>query len=97
MSDFDEAQRGQMAQSVLDNAVYADSYALIEGGLTRAWRDSRDPSEREEIHQKLLMLDKVKNLLESVMRTGQLAEDKIRQQKSQAERMADAAWKRKAQ
>ena len=87
MSDFDEAQRGQLAQAVLDNSVYADSYAQIESAMTRLWRDSRDPKEREEIHQKLLMLDKVKGLIESVMRTGKLAEAEIKRKQSLAERV----------
>ena len=87
MSDFDEAQRGQLAQAVLGTSVYADSYAQIESAMARLWRDSRDPKEREEIHQKLLMLDKVKGLIESVMRTGKLAEAEIKRKQSLAERV----------
>jgi hypothetical protein len=96
VSDASDAQRGQAAQAVLDSPIYAESYTLIESELTRKWRESRDPEEREHIHQLLRMLDKARNVLETVMRTGQLAEDAIRRKQSQAEQMADAAWKRRA-
>ena len=86
MSDFDEAQRGQLAQSILDNPVYADSYKQIEDSLTRVWRESRDAKEREEVHQLLRMLDKTKNIIESVMRTGKLADAEIKRKQSLAER-----------
>lgn len=88
MSDHTEAERGRLAKAVLENPIYAESYALLESEMTRAWRGSRNPDEREEIHQKLLMLDTVKGIVESVMRTGQLAEDAIKRKQTQAERMA---------
>jgi hypothetical protein len=86
-TDYRQAERGQLAQQVLDNPVYAESHGLIEAELTRKWRESRDKDEREHIHQLLRMLDKAKNVLESTMRTGQLAADKIKQRKSIAERI----------
>ena len=73
MSDAIEAQRGQLAEQVLKNAVYVDAYGLIESELTRLWRESRDRDEREQLHQRLVMLDKVQTVLESTMRTGQVA------------------------
>lgn len=88
MSDFNEAQRGQLAQSILDNPVYADSFTQIEDSLTRVWRESRDVKEREEVHQLLRMLDKTRNILESVMRTGKLADAEIKRKQSLAERVA---------
>jgi len=88
MSDQLEADRGRLAKAVLENPIYAESYALLEAELTRAWRSSRNPDEREEIHQKLLMLDTVRGIVESVMRTGQLAEDALKRKQTQAERMA---------
>ena len=87
MSDEQDVERGRLAQSVLDNHVYADSYALVEQGLTAKWRDSRDPAEREQIHQLLRMLDKARNVLETTMRTGKLAQDAILQKQSLAQRV----------
>lgn len=88
MTDQQEAERGRWAQAVLDNPVYAESYGLIEAEIARVWRASRDPDEREQLHLLLRMLDKAKNVLESTMRTGQLAEDAIKRKQTQAEKMA---------
>lgn len=87
MSDYTEAQRGQQAQAVLDNPVYSESYALIEAEITRKWRESRDKDEREQLHLLLRMLDKAKNVLESTMRAGKLAEAEIARKKTLAERV----------
>jgi hypothetical protein len=88
MTDKDLAERGRLAQAVLDNPVYVESYGLIETEIQRKWRESRDPSEREELHLLLRMLDKARNVLESTMRAGQLAQDKLTKQQTQAEKMA---------
>lgn len=73
MSDESELDRGRMAEDVLNNPVYRDAYHQIEQGLTQAWRESRNHDEREEIHQLLRMLDKVKQSMEGVMRRGEFA------------------------
>jgi hypothetical protein len=88
VTDQQLAERGRQAQAVLDNPVYAESYGLIEAEIQRKWRDSRDPEEREQLHLLLRMLDKAKNVLESTLRAGKLAEDALKRQQSQAEKMA---------
>ena len=88
MSDQTQADRGRLAQAVLENAVYAESYGLVETEIARKWRESRDPAEREELHLLLRMLDKARNVLESTMRAGQLAEDALKRKQTQAEKMA---------
>ena len=87
MSLEQDVERGRLAQAVLDNRVYAESYALIEQGLIRLWRDSREPPEREQAHQLLMMLDKVRNVMETTMRTGQVAQDAIIQKQTLAQRV----------
>lgn len=87
MSDQLEAQRGQLAEQVLNNQVYVDAYGLIEQELTRLWRESRDRSEREQLHQLLRMLGKVQTVLESTMRTGQVAASELRRKQSLAEKI----------
>jgi hypothetical protein len=82
-----EALRGQMAASVLDNPVYAESYTLIEQEITRLWRESRDADEREQLHQLLRMLDKARNVLESTMRSGKVAAKELQRQRSLPERI----------
>jgi hypothetical protein len=88
MADKELAERGRAAQAVLESAVYVESYALIEAEIQRKWRESRDPAEREELHLLLRMLDKARNVLESTMRAGQLAQDKLTKAQTQAEKMA---------
>lgn len=73
MSDAIEAQRGQLAEQVLNNPVYRDAYELIESELVRLWRESRDRDEREQLHQLQRMLGKVQEALSSTMRSGQVA------------------------
>lgn len=81
-----DVERGRRAEEVLNNDVYADSYALIEQELTRLWRESRDKDEREQLHQLLRMLDKARNVLESTMRSGKVAADQLRQRQSLLQR-----------
>jgi hypothetical protein len=81
-----ELDRGRLADEVLRNPVYADSFALLEQEITRAWRASRDSREREQLHQLLMMLDKSKTLLESAMRSGKVAAKELERKKTLAER-----------
>lgn len=87
MSLEQDVERGRMADEVLKNDVYAESYALIEQELVRLWRDSRDKNEREDIHKLLRMLEKARNVLESTMRSGKLAADQLRQRQSLLQRV----------
>lgn len=87
MSDVIAAQRGQLARQVLENPVYAESYALIEQELTRLWRESRDASEREQLHQLLRMLDKARAVLERTMRDGKVAAKELQRKQTLAERI----------
>lgn len=91
MSDYDEAQRGQLAQQVLDNPVYAQSYGLIESELVRKWKESRDPVEREQLHQLLRMLEKARNVIESTMRSGKVAAAEIERKRSLLDRLTKRA------
>lgn len=87
MSDEQEAIRGRLAQDVLDNPVYAESYGMIEQEIMAKWRDSRDSAEREELHRLLRMLGKARSVLEGAMRTGKLAAAELERKKTLAERL----------
>lgn len=82
-----EAERGRLAEEVLNNPVYAEAYQLIEKGITDQWRQSRDEKEREQLHQLLRMLDKARNVVETTMREGRVAQDKLAQRASLAQRI----------
>ncbi len=82
-----DVERGRQAQEVLDNAVYAESYTLIEQEIYKAWQNSREQADREQLHQLLRMLEKAKLVLESTMRSGKIAADQLLQKRSLAERV----------
>lgn len=86
MTDQQEAERGRLAQAVLDNPVYVDSFAALEAEFTQQWKASRSRDEREEIHSKLLLLGKVKGIVEGYMRAGKIAEAQIAHKQSLMER-----------
>lgn len=87
MSLEHDEERGRLADEVLKNRVYAESFSLIEQEMTRLWRESRDKDEREQLHQLLRMLDKSRSILESTMRSGRVASDELRKRRSLAERI----------
>jgi len=82
-----EAERGRLAQEVIDNPVYADAFRQIEQGLTQAWRESRDAAQREECHRLLKVLDKVQTALASTMRSGKVAEAELVSRATLAQRI----------
>ena len=95
MTDFQEAQRGQFAQAVLDNPAWAYSYTQLEGEVITLWRNSRNADEREELHRQLMALQLMRSNLEALVRTGQIASANLGREQSRAERMT-AGWQRKA-
>ncbi|MDQ3039152.1 MAG: hypothetical protein M3R16_05050 [Pseudomonadota bacterium] len=86
MSLEQDVERGRQAQEVLGNAVYAESYTLIEQEIYKAWQNSREQADREQLHQLLRMLEKAKLVLESTMRSGKIAADQLLQKRNLAER-----------
>lgn len=87
MSDQRDVERGRQAQEVLDNPIYAEAYAAIEGEVIRQWREARNQQDREQLHQLLLMHERAKTAIESVMRTGEIAAAELQRKASKAERM----------
>lgn len=82
-----EADRGRLADDVLRNPVYAESYDLIEQEITRKWRESKDRDEREQLHQLQRMLAKARTVLESTMRSGKVAASELKRKRTIAERV----------
>lgn len=89
MSLQNEAQRGELAKQAIENEVYAEAYTLLEQEITRAWRDSRDAAEREELHRMLRALVKVQKVLESTMNSGKVAAATLQAEKTRAQRIMD--------
>ncbi len=91
MSDEEEVRRGELAQQVLENEVYIDSFGLIEQEVFKKWQDSRDKEEREQLHQFLLALRKSRQVLEQTLRTGKVALDKLKRDRGLIGRLRSAA------
>lgn len=90
MSDQYEIERGRMAQEVLENPVYIEAFDLVEKEIIQTWRDARNPKDREQLHQLLLLLPKSKAVLEQAVRSGQLAKNSLVQKQTLAARI----WQR---
>jgi len=82
-----EALRGDLARQVLENEVYAEAYGLIEQEITKAWRESKNPAEREELHRALRSLNKVQNLMQSTMDSGKVATRTLLDERSKLQRI----------
>ena len=87
MSLQNEALRGDLARQVLENEVYAEAYGLIEQEITKAWRESKNPAEREELHRALRSLNKVQNLMQSTMDSGKVATRTLLDERSKLQRI----------
>jgi hypothetical protein len=87
LSDEKEVERGRLAEDILANPVYQDSFAMIEQEITRKWRESRDKDEREHLHLALRMLDKSRQVLEATMRTGKVALSELQRKRTLGERL----------
>lgn len=94
MSDEADLKRGQLAQEVLDNPIYIEAHAVIEQETIRLWREARNPADREQLHQLLLMHEKARTALEAVMRSGQIAEENLSRKLSRAEQIGEVYQKR---
>jgi len=87
MSLQNEALRGDLARQVLENEVYAEAYGLIEQEITKAWRESKNPAEREELHRALRSLAKVQSLMQSTMDSGKVATRTLQDEQSKLQRI----------
>lgn len=85
-----DIERARQAQDVLGNPVYLDTFAALERAITDRWRDSRDAADREELHRQLMALHLIRGHLESVLRNGQIAADKLGREQTRADRMLRA-------
>lgn len=87
MSDEYEIERARLAQDVLANPVYLEAFDLVEKEIIQTWRDARNPKDREQLHQLLLLLPKSRAVLEQAVRTGQLAKASLVQKQTLAARI----------
>jgi hypothetical protein len=87
MSEEQDVQRGKDALAVLQNPAYVDAYKTLDAALVKAWRDSRDPQDREDLHRMLGLLSRLQGVMEGAVRNGQITEKEILRKRNFAERM----------
>lgn len=89
-----DAERGQMAEDVLRNPVYADAYGQIEQEIYKRWREAEKPEDREHLHRLTKALSALRVTLESTMRSGKIAAKELQRQASVADRIGSALRRR---
>jgi hypothetical protein len=87
MSEEQDVQRGKDALAVLQNPAYIEAYTTLDAALVKAWRDSRDPQDREDLHRMLGLLSRLQGVMEGAVRNGQITEKEILRKRNFAERM----------
>jgi|TARA_B100000424_G_C22768888_1_gene414151 hypothetical protein len=71
-----EKERAILARQVLENPVYTDAIDVIKTSLMDTWQTTNmnQTLERENIYKMLLAVKSIDFHIQSVMKTGQLAE-----------------------
>ena len=69
-----ERERGEFARQVLENPIWVEAWDKYESGLISAWRKATDTETRERAHLELKTIEKVKRAIETVMKTGEMAQ-----------------------
>lgn len=87
MSNEQDVQRGKDALAVLQNPAYIDAYTTLDAALVKAWRESRDQQDREDLHRMLGLLSRLQGVMEGAVRNGQITEKEILRKRNFAERM----------
>ena len=87
MSNEEDVQHGKDALAVLQNPAYIEAYSTLDAALVKAWRDSRDPQDREDLHRMLGLLSRLQGVMEGAVRNGQITEKEILRKRNFAERM----------
>ena len=78
-----EHQRGQMAESLLNNAVLQEALAAIECEVIAQWEacPARDQDGREQLWMLYKISKKFRGLLDGYVQTGKLAAENMRLEK----------------
>lgn len=74
-----EVIRGHEAERIMRSPLWDEAWALYENRLTSAWAQSGtvETDQRERIWLALQIAKKVRNHIESIMKTGQLAQKQV--------------------
>lgn len=87
MSEAKDIERGALADSVLNNRVFQESFAELEAKITTEWKQSKCPEEREKLHLSLLLMKRLESHLKSLVMNGEVAEKVVERRNSLAQRL----------
>jgi len=81
----EESTEGQESKRILESDVFKDAMQALADGYQTEWMNSdmNDVEKRETTFLKLRMLAEVVNELQTVLETGQLADEQIRLENKQ--------------
>jgi hypothetical protein len=76
----EESNEGQEARKILDSDVFKDAMQTLADGYQTEWMNSEtnDTERRETVFMKLRILAEFVNELQTVLETGQMADEQIR-------------------
>lgn len=79
MNEFEKVARGERAQALLRDEIFAEAIEQVRAGIVTAWSSApiRDKEGHHELKLMLKLLDDVISNIESVISGGKLAADKI--------------------
>ena len=79
MTADEEIARGREAASLINNAIYQESFILLKAQMMKAFQDTRydQSEERDEIWREMKVLGAVERQIKAVMQTGKFAEKSI--------------------
>ena len=93
MSVEQEYVKGQRAEQLLANEIYAECMAKVRQGIHDAWAASpiRDKEGQNELRLMLKLLDDLEANVKSVANTGKLALRQIEHERTLKQQIKDAA------
>ena len=87
MNEAKDIERGALAESVLSNRVFLESFEALEAKITNEWKQSKCPNEREKLHLSLLLLRRLESHLKAILLNGEVAGRVVERKASLSERL----------
>jgi hypothetical protein len=87
MNEAKDIERGALAESVLSNRVFLESFEALEAKITTEWKQAKCPSEREKLHLSLMLLKRLESHLKSLVMNGDVAGRVVERKNSLLERV----------
>lgn len=82
MNEFEKVARGERAQALLKDEIFAEAIEQVRAGIVTAWSNApiRDKEGHHELKLMLKLLDDVVRNIESVIDNGKIAAETIRRE-----------------